>query len=245
MGTNTRSVAPRYPTTGTDTTSHHHETTHSAHSTALSKRLHLPSPEPKYTITTTRHRGCRYSRPAKMSKTARDPRQRTRPTKAIQGIATTMTRRRCAKKAMMKKQKRASQKATKKIADDDDQDSEDDAHHLQTSVNPTTTNDTLLPPATTTPFSNQLRALIPPVQVLMTSVKVSSVAINLQKDCSELSFMDVPSNAQSVQQCGGRVVRIDHCSLYYLQSSFSVSETDGKAPQTRLIAYIQPLRLHF
>ena len=121
---------------------------------------------------------------------------------------------------------------------DDDQDSEDDAHHLQTSVNPTTTNDTLLPPATTTPFSNRLRALIPPVQVLMTSVKVSSVAINLQKDCSELSFMDVPSNAQSVQQCGGRVVRIGHCSLCYLQSSVSVSETDGKAPQTRLIAYI-------
>ena len=46
-----------------------------------------------------------------------------------------------------------------------------------------------------------------PVQVLVTSVKVSSVAINLQKDCSDVIFVDVSSNAQSTQQCGGRVSR--------------------------------------
>ena len=37
------------------------------------------------------------------------------------------------------------------------------------------------------------------VQVLVTSVKISSTSINLQKDCCCVCFVDVPSNAQSVQ----------------------------------------------
>ena len=47
-----------------------------------------------------------------------------------------------------------------------------------------------------------------PVQVLVTSLKVSSVAINLQRDCSDVIFVDVSSNTQSTQRCGGSVVRI-------------------------------------
>ena len=64
-----------------------------------------------------------------------------------------------------------------------------------------------------------------PVQVPVTSVKVSSVAINLQRNCSDVIFVNVPSNAQSTaqstEQCGGRVVRIGQrraCNLYILVS---------------------------
>ena len=55
------------------------------------------------------------------------------------------------------------------------------------------------------------------VQVLVTSVKISSTSINLQKDCCRVCFVDVPSNAQSVQRAGGRVVRIGQrsaCVIY-------------------------------
>ena len=36
-----------------------------------------------------------------------------------------------------------------------------------------------------------------PVQVLVTSMKVSATSINLQKDFADVVFVDVPSNAQS------------------------------------------------
>ena len=36
-------------------------------------------------------------------------------------------------------------------------------------------------------------------QVLVTSVKVSATSLNLQKDCADVIFVDVPSNAQSTQ----------------------------------------------
>lgn len=47
-----------------------------------------------------------------------------------------------------------------------------------------------------------------PMQVSVTSVKISSTSINHQRNCAEVCFVDVPSNVQSVQQAGGRMVRI-------------------------------------
>ena len=47
-----------------------------------------------------------------------------------------------------------------------------------------------------------------PIPVLVTSVEVSATAINLQRDCADVIFTDVPSNAQSTQQAAGRVIRI-------------------------------------
>ena len=56
-------------------------------------------------------------------------------------------------------------------------------------------------------------------QVLVTNVKVSSTALNLQGDCSAVIFVDVPSNAQSTQQAACRVIRIGQrkaCNIYIL-----------------------------
>ena len=57
------------------------------------------------------------------------------------------------------------------------------------------------------------------VHILITSNRISSTAINLQKDCSTVIFVDVPSNAQSTLQAAGRVIRIgqkQRCTIYIL-----------------------------
>ena len=47
-----------------------------------------------------------------------------------------------------------------------------------------------------------------PVQILITSMRISATAINLQTTCSDVIFVDVPSNANTAQQAAGRVLRI-------------------------------------
>ena len=47
-----------------------------------------------------------------------------------------------------------------------------------------------------------------PVQCLVTSLRISATALNLQKDCLDVIFIDPPSNAQTALQAGGRVCRI-------------------------------------
>ena len=67
-----------------------------------------------------------------------------------------------------------------------------------------------------------------PVQVLVTSLKVSSTSLSLQKDCADVIFVDVPSNAQAAQQAAGRVIRIGQlngCTIYIITPDHSYDQT--------------------
>ena len=46
-----------------------------------------------------------------------------------------------------------------------------------------------------------------PLQILITSLRISATALNLQNDCSDVIFIDTPSNAQNALQAGGRVLQ--------------------------------------
>ena len=46
------------------------------------------------------------------------------------------------------------------------------------------------------------------VQILVMSLRISSTAVNLQDDCSNMVFLDCPTNAQIALQAGGRTLRI-------------------------------------
>ncbi len=52
------------------------------------------------------------------------------------------------------------------------------------------------------------------VQVLVTSLRTSSTALNLQNDCNDVVFFNCPSNAQITLQAGGRVLRIGQTRIY-------------------------------
>ena len=66
-----------------------------------------------------------------------------------------------------------------------------------------------------------------PVQVLITSLKVSSTALNLQKDCSDIVFVDIPRNTQLGQQAAGRVIRlgqINGCTIYIITTDHTYNQ---------------------
>ncbi|KAI4096392.1 MAG: hypothetical protein LQ339_006980 [Xanthoria mediterranea] len=57
------------------------------------------------------------------------------------------------------------------------------------------------------------------VQMLCTSTRIASTAVNLQADCSDVVFLDIPNNAQTLLQAGARVHRMGQkypCHLYIL-----------------------------
>lgn len=47
-----------------------------------------------------------------------------------------------------------------------------------------------------------------PVNVLVGSLRISATALNLQRNCSEVIFIDVPVNENTAKQAAGRVLRI-------------------------------------
>ena len=49
---------------------------------------------------------------------------------------------------------------------------------------------------------------MPPLMKIHTLISAASTSINLQKDCADVVFVDVPSNAQSTRQAARRVIRI-------------------------------------
>ena len=66
------------------------------------------------------------------------------------------------------------------------------------------------------------------LQILVTSLRISATALNLQNDCSDVIFVDTPSNAQSALQAGGRVSRIGQrriCHMYVLTLNHSYDQT--------------------
>ena len=80
-----------------------------------------------------------------------------------------------------------------------------------------------------------------PVQVLVTSVKVSATSLILQKDCADVIFVDVPSNAQSTQQAAGRVTRIGQkraCSIYILTTDHSYDQVLQATAARKMIEVI-------
>lgn len=46
------------------------------------------------------------------------------------------------------------------------------------------------------------------VQILFTSLRIWATSINLQADCSDIIYVDVPMNSQTALQATGRVGRI-------------------------------------
>ena len=78
-------------------------------------------------------------------------------------------------------------------------------------------------------------------QVLVTNVKVSSTALNLQGDCSAVIFVDVPSNAQSTPQAAGRVIRIGQrkaCNIYILTTDHTYDQVLQSIAARKMIAVI-------
>ena len=66
-----------------------------------------------------------------------------------------------------------------------------------------------------------------PVQVLVMSESVLAISLNLQKDCADVMFVDVPSNAQSTQQAVERVIRKGQrraCNIYILTTDHSYDQ---------------------
>ena len=75
--------------------------------------------------------------------------------------------------------------------------------------------------------SAQGHQLLNPIQVLVTSVKVSATSINPQKDCAEVIFVDVLLDAPSTQQAAGQVMCIGQqriCSVYLLTNHHSYNQ---------------------
>ncbi len=67
-----------------------------------------------------------------------------------------------------------------------------------------------------------------PLQVLVISLRISSVAINLQACCSDVIFVDVPGNAQTALQAAGRVLRIGQtrvCRIWVMCVDHSYDQT--------------------
>ena len=54
------------------------------------------------------------------------------------------------------------------------------------------------------------------LQILVTSLRISATALNLQNGCSDVIFIDAPSNAQSALKAGGRELRIGQRRTYYI-----------------------------
>ena len=46
------------------------------------------------------------------------------------------------------------------------------------------------------------------VQILYTSTRIAATAVNLQADCWDVLFLDIPNNAQTLLQAGARVHRM-------------------------------------
>ena len=66
------------------------------------------------------------------------------------------------------------------------------------------------------------------LQILVTSLRISATALNLQSGCSDVIFINTPSNAQSALQAGNRVSRIGQrriCHMYVLTLDHSYDQT--------------------
>lgn len=72
------------------------------------------------------------------------------------------------------------------------------------------------------------------VQMLCTSTRIASTAVKLQADCSDVVFLDIPNNAQTLLQAGARVHRMGQkypCHLYILTVDGSYDQS-AQANQT-------------
>lgn len=79
------------------------------------------------------------------------------------------------------------------------------------------------------------------MQLLVTSFKVSATSFNLQKDCADVVFVDVPSNAPSIQQAAGRVIRIGQqlaCTIYIITTDHSYDQVLQAAAAREMIGVI-------
>ena len=80
-----------------------------------------------------------------------------------------------------------------------------------------------------------------PVQILVTSIRISATALNLQHDCSDVVFLDVPTNAQQALQAGARVVRIGQtraCKCYILTTNHSYDQVLQSGAALKMIGII-------
>ena len=72
-----------------------------------------------------------------------------------------------------------------------------------------------------------------PVQVLVTSLKVSSTSLNLQKDCADVILVDIHSKTQAAQQATGRVIRFGQlysCTICIITTDHSTTRLYRREP---------------
>ena len=78
------------------------------------------------------------------------------------------------------------------------------------------------------------------VQMLCTSTRIASTAVNLQADCSDVVFLDIPNNAQTLLQAGAQVHRMGQkypCPLliFTVDGSYDQSAQANQALKMRPI----------
>ena len=65
------------------------------------------------------------------------------------------------------------------------------------------------------------------VQMLITFICISAIALNLQKNCNDVVFLNVSTNAQTAVQCGNQMFRIGQkriCNLWIITTNHTYDQ---------------------